>query len=70
MASDAQVEPDEVLGGGYLTYDPGNGKRWGDWVVFDDAQLRCLETSMSDISSGRQPIARLEWAMLPGALEF
>ena len=65
IASDAQVEPGTYPGGGYLIYDPSNGKRYGAWCQFRDNELDILGTSMQAIADGGQPIAKCELAMLP-----
>ena len=65
LASDAQVEPKSYPGGGYLLFDPITNARRGGWHIFSDEDLSMLRTSMADIASGRQPIARCECAMLP-----
>ncbi len=66
VASDAQVEPGRLPGGGYLLVDPASGRRSGGWMEFDAELLQLLETSMDLIrDERRQPIALCECAMLP-----
>ena len=65
IAFDAQVEPDVYLGGGYFVYDPHNSRKYGAWCQLGGTELLILGTSMLEIASGGQPIARCELAMLP-----
>jgi len=68
IASDAQVEPGEPPGGGYLIVDPETGARTGAWHAFTETELTLLSTSMADIAAGKQPIARIECCMLPALI--
>ena len=65
IASDAQVAPGEPPSGGYLCVDMATNARWGAWTIFGEKELNVLGTSDQEIQSGRQPISRLECAMLP-----
>ena len=65
IASDAQVESDVYLVGGYLIYDPASGRRFGAWCEFREGELAALGTSMAEIAAGGQTIARCESAMFP-----
>jgi hypothetical protein len=65
VASDAQVEPGTLPGGGVLLYDSQNGLRWGGWIQFTDRNLSTWDLSMQLIQDGSQPIALCEAAMIP-----
>jgi hypothetical protein len=67
VASDAQVEPGELPGGGVLVHDP-LGAREARWLQFGEQNLAAWGLSMGLIDSGRQPIALCEAAMLPLAM--
>ena len=68
VASDAQVEPGTLPGGGVLLEDPHTQEKWGGWLQFEETELSLWGTSMRGIEGGDQPIALCEAAMVPLAL--
>ena len=68
IASDAQVEPGELPGAGYIMWDLERELLRGAWYQHEDADLERLRTSMAQIAEGSQPIAKCECAVLPTAL--
>ena len=68
IASDAQVEPGELPGAGYIVWDLERELPRGAWYQHEDADLERLRTSMAQIAEGSQPIAKCECAVLPTAL--
>ena len=65
VASDAQVEPEELPGGGVLIVDPDNGGRHGGFLEFTESALSMWGTSLAEIADGKQPIQLCEAAMIP-----
>ena len=68
IASDAQVEPGQLPGAGYIIWDAESNDLWGAYYRHHPRELKKLNTSMEDIAAGKQPIARCECAALPTAV--
>ena len=68
VASDAQVEPGSLPGGGVLIEDPYTASKQAGWVTFIERMLQIWDLDLAGLAAGRQLIALCEAAMIPIAL--